>query len=184
MDSTFDKIMNAVFGKIPGAILGAALVFLLLNFFSGQIYGTGEGGHHGDEVLAFAVEVESAEESGGEEQIDLVALVSAGDAGKGEKVFSKCKSCHKIEDGANGVGPHLWGVMGRDIASVASYDYSGALNDLEGDWTLQAMSDFLENPKGYAAGTKMAFGGLKKPEDRVNLIIYLNNADGSPETLE
>ncbi|MEO1491746.1 MAG: cytochrome c family protein [Pseudomonadota bacterium] len=177
--------MNAVFGKIMMAVFGAGLVFLLLNFFSGQIYGTGEGGHHGDEVLAFAIEIESGDEAASEpEEVDLASLIASGDAGKGEKVFNKCKACHKIEDGANGVGPHLWGVIGRDIGSVDGYAYSGALADLGGTWDLAAMDAFLESPKGYAAGTKMAFAGLSSAEDRINLIIYLNDADGSPEPLE
>lgn len=170
--------------KIAGAVIGAFLVYLLLNFASHKVYGTGEGGHHGDDALAFAVEVESGEGEAEAAEIDLVALVAAADPGKGEKVFNKCKACHKVEDGANAVGPHLWGVMGRDIGSVAGFGYSGILTELPGNWTLESMSAFLENPKGYASGTKMAFGGLKKPEDRVNLIVYLNNADGTPETLE
>ena len=111
-------------------------------------------------------------------------LIEAADSAKGEKVFNKCKSCHKVEDGANALGPHLWGVVGRDIGSVAGFGYSGILTELPGNWDLAALDAFLTNPKGYANGTKMAFAGLKKPEDRVKLIVWLNEADGSPEALE
>ncbi|MEL6479675.1 MAG: cytochrome c family protein, partial [Pseudomonadota bacterium] len=112
------------------------------------------------------------------------ALLAAADAGAGKKVFRKCRACHKLEDGKNGVGPHLWGVVGRDQGSVEGYNYSDALKGLGGSWTLAELDAFLEKPKSYAPGTKMAFGGLKKPEDRINLIVYLNEEDGSPEPLE
>lgn len=172
------------FNKIAGGVLMIFLVFLLLNFASKKIYGITEG-YHGEEVLAYAVEVDS--EAGAaveEETVDLAALVAAADPAKGEKVFNKCKSCHKVEDGANAVGPSLWGVVGRDIGSVAGFGYSGVLTELPGNWDLANLDAFLTNPKGYASGTKMSFAGLKKPEDRVNLIVWLNDADGSPEPLE
>ncbi len=173
------------FNKIAGGVLAIFLVFLLLNFASGKIYGTGEGGHHGPEVLAYAVEVESGGSAAAEEvEIDYAALVASADPAKGQKVFNKCKSCHKVEDGANALGPHLWGIVNRDIGSEAGFGYSSILTELPGNWTLQELSAFLENPKAYAKGTKMAFAGLKKPEDRVNLIVWLNEADGTPEPLE
>ena len=173
------------FNKIAGGVLGIFLVFLLLNFASKKIYGISEG-HHGPEVLAYAVEA-GGDAGGGaaeEETIDLAALVASADPAKGQKVFNKCKSCHKVEDGANGLGPSLWGVVNRDIGSVAGFGYSGVLTELPGNWDLAALDAFLANPKGYAKGTKMAFAGLKKPEDRVNLIVWLNEADGSPDALE
>lgn len=172
------------FNKIAGGVLGIFLVFLLLNFASKKIYGVSEG-YHGPEVLAYAVEADV--DAGGdveEEVVDLAALVASADAAKGEKVFNKCKSCHKVEDGANGLGPHLWGIVNRDIGSVAGFGYSGVLNDMPGNWDLAALDAFLADPKGFANGTKMAFAGLKKPEDRVNLIVWLNELDGSPEALE
>jgi cytochrome c2 len=171
------------FNKIAGAGLLALLVFLLLNFFSGAIYGTrGAGEHHGEEqVLAYALAVE---EAGGEQaeepQIDLAALVAEADPAAGEGAFRACTACHKIEEGANAVGPHLHGVVGRDIASVEGFAYSDALVAAEGDWTLEHMMGFLENPKGWAPGTKMSFAGIKDPQDRVDVIAYLNEAGGSP----
>ncbi|MEM7211523.1 MAG: cytochrome c family protein [Pseudomonadota bacterium] len=173
------------FNKIAGGVLAMFLVFLLLNFAGGKIYGTGEGGHHGEEVLAYAVELDTGDaEAEEEEEIDLAALVASADPAKGEKVFNKCKSCHKVEDGANGLGPTLWGVVNRDIGSVDGFGYSNTLAELPGNWDLAALDGFLANPKGYAKGTSMGFAGLKKPEDRVNLIVWLNEADGSPDALE
>ena len=160
-------------------IIGSLLVFLLLGFFSDLIF---IGGHEeGEGPLAYAVKVEEAEGADDTaEAVDWAALVAAADPAKGEKLFGKCKACHKVQDGANGVGPSLWGVVGSDIATAAGYSFSDALTGLEGNWTLETLAGFLESPKGYAPGTKMGFGGIKKVGDRIDLIVYLNEADGTP----
>ena len=174
------------FNMYAGAIIGSVLFFLLLGFFSDLIF-VGRGGHD-NEPLAFAVEIEggAGETEGGHEEaaVDYAALVAAADLAKGEGLYKKCKACHKLEDGVNAVGPSLWGIVGRDIASAEGYAYSGSLSDIEGTWTLEMLQAFLESPKGMAADTKMSFKGLSKVEDRVNLIVYLNQADGSPEPLQ
>ena len=168
--------------KVAGGVIGALLLFLLLGFASNKIYDV-KGGH-GDEVQAFALEIEDAAPTGDvEEAIDYVALIASADAAAGKKVFGKCKACHKLDDGANGVGPHLWGVVNRPKEAVSGANYSGALAAVGGVWDFSALNAFLEKPKAYAPGTSMGFGGLKKPEDRVNLIAYLNESDGSPEEL-
>ena len=83
--------------------------------------------------------------------------------------------CIMQEDGANAVGPHLFAVVDRDIASVAGFGYSGALSNAEGAWTVENLSAFLESPKGFAPGTTMGFSGLKKLKDRANVIAYLQS---------
>ena len=83
------------------------------------------------------------------------------------------KACHKLEAGANGTGPHLYGVVDRTVAVEADYKYSGALVAVADVWTAENLNGFLENPKSYAPGTKMGFSGLKKETDRANLIAYL-----------
>ena len=99
----------------------------------------------------------------------------AGDAEAGEKVFRKCKACHVVEEEKNRVGPHLNGVMDRDVASVADYSYSDAMTAWAEDkiWDTATLTTFLEDPRGVVDGTKMAFAGLKKPEDIANVIAYL-----------
>jgi cytochrome c2 len=163
-----------------GAVIGSLLFFLLLGFFSDLIY-VGRG-HSEHEALAFAVDVEETAAAGGETEasVDWAALVAAADPANGEKVFGKCKACHQIADGANGVGPTLWGVVGSDIAATDGYSYSDALTGMDGNWDLEHLSDFLAAPKAYAPGTKMGFAGIKKIQDRVDLIVYLNQADGTP----
>ena len=98
-----------------------------------------------------------------------------GDAEAGEKVFRKCMACHAVGEGAqNKVGPVLNGVVGRDVASHEGFSYSDALmekSDMQ--WTPENLAAFLENPRDWAPGTKMSFAGLRKEEDRNDVIAYL-----------
>ncbi len=109
----------------------------------------------------------------------------AGDAEAGEAVFRKCMACHAVgEDARNKVGPILNGVVGRDVASVADFSYSGAMEEWgEGkQWTPETLSAFLENPRDTVSGTKMAFPGLRQEEERQDVIAYLATfGDAAPE---
>ena len=99
-----------------------------------------------------------------------------GDAAKGEKVFAKCKACHEVEKGVNKVGPTLKGVVGRKAASVADYKYSEAMmaKGTEGVvWDEATLAAYLPDPKAFVPKTKMAFAGLKKPEEVADVIAYL-----------
>jgi len=156
--------------KAAGGFLSVFLIFLLANLGGKFIYG---GGHGDDDHAAYVIDTGDEEEAAVEEEVDFATLLAAADAGKGAKVYSKCKACHKV-DGSNGTGPYLNGVIGRDIGSVDGFGYSAILTELEGDWTPEAMNAFLEDLKGYAPGTKMSFSGLKKETDRANLIAYLS----------
>ena len=101
---------------------------------------------------------------------------AAGDAAAGEKVFNQCKACHDVEKGVNKVGPTLKGVVGRKAASVEGYKYSAAMTKKGEEglvWDEATLTAYLPNPKAYVPGTKMAFGGLKKPDDVANVIAYL-----------
>ena len=111
----------------------------------------------------------------------VASFMSGADADKGKKVFRKCRACHKADEGsANGVGPSLYGIVGRDIASVGDFKYSDALKGKGGKWDFEALNGFLENPKGWAPGTKMAYRGLRKEADRANLIAWLNQQSADP----
>ena len=107
------------------------------------------------------------------------SALAAGDAAAGEKIFKKCKACHKVGDGAkNGVGPMLNGIVGNEIASVEGFEkkYSKAFMAKKDEglvWTEEVLDAYLTKPKKYIKGTKMTFPGLKKEADRANVIAYL-----------
>lgn len=99
-----------------------------------------------------------------------------GDAAKGEKVFAKCKACHVADTETNRVGPHLKGVIGRNVASVAGYTYSGGMQEFAAAnpvWTDELFLTYIESPKASIPKTKMAFAGVKKEEERADLLAYL-----------
>ncbi len=165
--------------KAVGAVCGSFLVFLLAGWAGESLYTVGhaEGGHGEEVAQAYVIETgaeEAPAEAGGEAGPDFATVLASADAAAGEAVFKKCQSCHKL-DGSDGVGPHLNGVVGRAKASAAGYAYSEALAALAGEsWTPDNLNGFLENPKSYLPGTKMAFAGLGKVEERANVIAYLS----------
>lgn len=114
--------------------------------------------------------------------VALPTVASAQDAEEGKNVFKKCRACHTIgEKAVNRVGPQLNGVVGRKAGSLEGFNYSDAMKSSGIVWDEASLAEFLENPKGKVPGTKMVFAGLKKEDERANLIAYLKtfNADGS-----
>lgn len=112
----------------------------------------------------------------------LAALVAGpaladGDAAKGEKVFNKCKACHMVgENAKNRVGPQLNGILGAEIASVDGFKYSDAFQAKKAEgfvWTEENLDAYLADPRGFIPKNRMGFAGLKKEDDREDVIAYL-----------
>ena len=103
---------------------------------------------------------------------------SPGDAGKGAGLFkTRCAQCHTLEEGgANKIGPNLHGLFGRKTGQVEGFSYTDANKQKGITWDTDTLFTYLENPKKYIPGTKMAFGGLKKAKDRNDLITHLQEA--------
>jgi cytochrome c len=114
--------------------------------------------------------------------IALLSLATApawaqeGDPAAGEKVFARCKACHVVDKEQNRVGPHLVGIIGRPAGSVEGFKYSDAMKNSGKTWDEATIAEYLKDPKGYIAGNKMAFAGLKKEEEVANVIAYLKEA--------
>jgi len=161
--------------KVTAAICGSFLVLLLGKWVAEALYHV-EG--HGE--AAYVIETESGDDAGHEEvaEVSFDDMLAEADIGKGAKVYKKCAACHKIEDGVNAVGPSLYGIVGRAVASVSSFGgYSAPMKGKGGDWSPEALDTFLIKPSDDIPGTKMSFAGLKKQGDRVNLIAYLDSLD-------
>ncbi len=106
--------------------------------------------------------------------VALSPLAHAADVDAGKKVFTKCMSCHSPVAGKNGVGPSLFGVVGRPSASEAGYKYSEAVSNLKVTWDAATLDKWLTKPQEMAKGTKMTFVGLPNQTDRENVIAYLS----------
>ena len=96
-----------------------------------------------------------------------------GDVAKGEKVFKKCIACHTLEDGKNKVGPSLYGIFGRAAGALEDYKYSTAMVESGIVWDDENMDGYLKKPRAFLKGTKMAFAGIKKDNQRADLIAFL-----------
>jgi len=160
--------MNTIAGW---ALFGLASA-LGLSIASGMIYHSGA-----PEKEGYPVESADGAEGGSEKAVEPIAnRLATADVAKGQASFAKCAACHTITSGgANGVGPNLWAAMGKAHGHVAGFAYSDALKGVPGNWTFEAMDHWLASPRKYAAGTKMTFAGLSDPQERANVIAYLNS---------
>jgi cytochrome c len=175
------------FNKIAMAVLGTVFLVMGLNFAADGIFHM-----ENPEQKGYAIELAEAdtsaepEEDAGPAFEPVEPLLASADSADGANVFKKCAACHNVNaGGANKVGPALYGIVNRDIASVDGFSYSGALKEY-GDgkqWTYEELNGFLWKPKTYVKGTSMGFGGLKKVEDRANLIAYLREQADTPAEL-
>lgn len=103
-------------------------------------------------------------------------MASAADAANGEKIFRKCATCHVLEEGGRKIGPSLYGVFGRTSGTLEGFRYSKAMQDAGVVWSEETIDEYLADPRGYIKGNRMAFVGLRKAEDRADLIAYLKTA--------
>ncbi len=165
--------MEDRFNTIAGWTLFAGVVALGLSSVSSHYFSANKP--HRPEKMGYEIEGVEAEGGDSAEQ-PIAALLATADPAKGEAVFAKCTSCHTINAGGpNGIGPNLHGVVGEGIGTGAGgFAFSDALKSKGGNWTFEALNDWLKSPKAYAPGTKMTFAGLGKAEDRANLIAWLN----------
>jgi cytochrome c len=167
---------------IAGWVLAAGIAALGLSVVTGEYF-------HAErpEKMGYTVEGVEADSGGGDaaavEQPAAFYLAKA-DPAKGADVFKKCGACHSDQKGGpNQIGPQLWDVVGRPVASEAGFSYSDALKAKSGPWTFDELFSWLKSPKAYANGTKMTFAGLSNPVDRANVIAYLNSQSDAPKPL-
>ena len=167
--------------KIITAILFTVLIIYGIGKISDIIFD-----HKEQNIVAYKVETPegSAVQAGSKSSIDISAFLATGDVKHGEKVFKKCAACHSVaQGGGNKIGPKLWNVMFRPVASVTDYKYSKALLDYKKEWSWEEMNGFLIKPSKWIKGNKMGFAGLKDEKDRSSVILYLNESSDDPKEL-
>ncbi len=168
--------MTDRFNAIAGWVLAAGIVALGASIVSSEVFH-----QERPEQMGYPIEGVVVEGEGGEAEKPIAFYLASADAGKGEAVFKKCAACHNAEPGgAHALGPALYGVMGNPVAGAPGFAFSEALKSKGGTWDWETMSQWLANPKKFAQGTKMTFAGLGNPEDRANVMLFLNSRDSAP----
>ncbi|MEM6475180.1 MAG: cytochrome c family protein [Pseudomonadota bacterium] len=176
-----DASEGTLFNTAAGWVLFAGVVALGLSVLSDKYFHGYDPEELEAEKMGYLIEAPE-DDAGADAGPSLAVLLASATPEAGEKVFAKCQACHQIaQGGANGVGPGLYGVMGKGIgANAPGFGYSSALSGKGGEWTWENMDAWLASPRGFIEGTSMSFAGLSKPEDRANLMVYLAANGGAP----
>ena len=173
--------MDDRFNTIAGWVLFAGIVALGSSIVAGEMF-------HSERPEKMGYPIAGAEQEGGEagaaaEQPIEFYLASA-DPAKGAETFKKCAACHNADKGgANQLGPNLWGVLGEPVGEGHGFAFSDALHKKGGTWNFDNLAQWLTSPKAFAPGTKMTFAGLGNPQDRANVIAFLNQHSDGPKPL-
>ena len=161
---------------IAGWVLFAGIIALGASIVTGELYHSERPEEMGYPIEGVVLEGEGEAEA----EKPIAFYLASADIAKGEQVFKKCAACHNVDPGgANALGPALYGTMGKPIAGHPGFAYSDALKSVGGTWGWDNMSAWLANPKKFAPGTKMTFAGLSNPQDRADLMLWLNSKGGS-----
>ena len=174
--------------KIIGAVLFAGFVAMTAGLVAEGLY-TGTIGEHSEHdakrgysiaTMDVVSDAQAAPVDAG--PVDITPFMAKADVEAGKKVAKKCAACHTFDKGGkNGVGPNQWGLVGSHFAHNSNFSYSDAVKAMKDKtWGFQELSEFLANPKKHIPGNKMSFAGMSKPQDRANLIAYLNTLSDSP----
>ena len=170
--------------KILGAILGTCLILLVTSFAASALFAPNKPEKPGFEI---AVKEEAA---GGEKAAaaappePIEKLLQTASVQKGEQAAKKCAACHDFtKGGPNKVGPNLFGIVGDKKGEGRGFNFSAAMKAKGGTWTIDDLSQFIDNPKGFVPGTAMGFAGIQKGSERADVIAYLNSLSDSPAPL-
>ncbi len=172
--------MDDRFNTIAGWVLFAGIVALGSSIVAGEMF-------HSErpEKMAYPIEGVAVEGEGGvAADQPIETYLAKADVTKGQQVFNKCAACHNADKGgANQTGPNLWGVMGEPVGQGHGFAFSDALAKKGGAWNWDNLAQWLSSPKAFAPGTKMTFAGLGNPQDRADVIAFLNSHSDAPKPM-
>jgi cytochrome c len=166
--------------KVLGAILATCLILLALNIGANALFAPAKPAKPG---YAIAVKEEAAggKTAAAAPEEPIEALLAKASVEKGQAAAKQCGACHTFEKGGpNRVGPNLYGIVGSERGEGRGFNFSAAMKSKGGTWTFDELNKFLTNPRGYIPGTAMTFAGLSRPDQRADVIDYLNTLSDKP----
>lgn len=176
------------FNKILGGLLGTVFVIFSITLISDGIFASPAPEKPGFAIEAADAEAPAAGAGAAAESKPIAELLASANAEAGAAVFKKCTACHSGEKGGpNKVGPDLWDLVDRPVGEHEGFSYSAGMKDFSKNggthWTYDNLNHFLTSPKGFVKGTAMGFAGIKKDDERANLIAYLRTLSDNPKPL-
>jgi cytochrome c len=167
--------------KVALAVLGALLGTMVLGVFSNAVFYREKPATPGFALSSADASAPAAPAAAAAPVTPLPELLAKADPVKGEADTKACQACHSFEKGGVAkIGPPLWGVVGRPVASIAGFSYSDALKSMGGDWTYEKLNEWITKPSAMEPGTKMAFPGDAQPTMRADILAYLQKQSDSP----
>ena len=172
--------MDDRFNTIAGWVLFAGIVALGSSIVAGELFHSERPEKMGYPIAG----VQEEGEGGAAAEQPIETYLAKADPAKGQQNFNKCMACHNAEKGGpNQLGPNLWGVVGAPIGEGRGFAFSDALSKKGGTWNWDNLSQWLTSPRTFAPGTKMTFAGLGSPQDRADVIAFLNTHSDAPKPL-
>lgn len=169
--------------KIAGAVFLCLLVVMGVKSVAEIVYAEEHQEELAYHVEGLEVAAEAAAAEPEEEGPSFAMLLADADPGKGERIFRRCVSCHTIEDGGdNKIGPNLFNIVGNHSAHKGDFAYSDAMANANLTWTYENLNEYITSPANFVPGNKMAFAGIRRDDQRADLIAYLaqNSPDAPP----
>jgi len=169
--------------KILGLVLGTLLFLQAVHIVDG-IFKPAKVAKAGSEVAAKEVQPAKAEGEAAAGAQSFDGLLASASAEHGAQIAKQCQICHNLEEGQGPkIGPDLYGVVDRPVASVAGFNYTPALKAKGGKWTFAALNKWLTDPRADVPGTAMTFAGLSSEKQRADVIAYLDTLSKNPVPL-
>ena len=169
--------------KVLGAILGTCLFLVAMHIASGAVF-TPEAPAKPGYVIEVKAEQPAQGAAAAPAEVPIEQMLASASPQQGQNDAKVCLTCHNFGKGqGNKVGPDLYGVVGRQVASEAGFNYSPQLKAAGGTWTFEALNKWIDNPRADVPGTMMTFGGIASEKQRANIIAYLNSNSDSPQPL-
>ena len=170
--------------KVLGALLGTCLVLVAVHIASGAIFTPQAPAKPGYVIAVKEEQPQAGAAPAAPAEMPIADALATASVQRGAEVAKQCQACHNLQEGQGPkVGPDLYGVVGRKIASVETFNYSAALKGKSGTWDFDTLNTWLTKPSAFAPGTAMTFAGLPSEKQRADVIDFLDSLSANPVPL-